>query len=228
MIVHLYPEHWWSKAGIVICLLWIIASPATAADIDREGYLGETITLHGYSYVGDSVYLFLTGPGLPENGVTLTNTDLRADQGYFTVVPLDDSQAWTYTWKTSRIANEINPGTYTVYVTNKPVDKAHLGGVGYKTFGIFLKDSGIPKISIEAAKVHTKKPGEQTPALLPVITTDTPTETPAVPPFPSATATTIPVQATVVPATRAKTGSFSVIVVLACCAGFAALCRTRH
>jgi len=227
MIMHQFLEHCWFQAGIVICLLWIIASPTTAADIDREGYLGETITFHGYSYVGDSVYLFLTGPGLPENGVTLTNTDLRADQGHFTVVPLDETQAWTYIWKTSRIANEINPGTYTVYVTNKPLDKAHLGGTGYKTFGIFLKDSGISKVSIEAAKVHPLIQDEQTPVLLPVTTADTSSETPAATPFPSATATTSPIQ-TPVPATRAGTGPFEVIAVLACCVGLASLFRIRH
>jgi len=227
MIVHQFLEHCWFKAGVVICLLWIIVSPGIAADIDREGYLGETITLHGYSYVGDSVYLFLTGPGLPENGVTLTNTDLRAEQGHFTVVPLDETQAWTYTWKTSRIANEIDPGTYTVYVTNKPVDKAHLGGVSYKTFGIFLKDPGISKVSIEAAKVYPSIPGKKTPSLLPVTTTDTPAASPAATLLPSATATISPVQ-TPVPATHAGTGLFAVIAVLACCAGLASLCRIRH
>jgi hypothetical protein len=227
MIMHHFPEHCWFKAGIVICLLWIIASPGTAADIDREGYLGETITLHGYSYVGDSVYLFLTGPGLPENGVTLTNTDLRADQGHFTVVPLDETQAWTYTWKTSRIANEINPGTYTVYVTNKPVDKAHLGGSGYKTFGIFLKDSGISKVSIEAAKVHPSIPVEPTQSLLAVTMADTSPDTPSATPFPSAAATISPVQ-TPVPPTRAGTGPFGVIAVLACCVGLAPLRRIRQ
>lgn len=228
MIMHLFPEHCCFKAGIVISLLWIIVSPVTAADIDREGYLGETITLHGYSYVGDSVYLFLTGPGLPENGVTLTNTDLRADQGHFTVVPLDDRQAWTYIWKTSRIANEIDPGTYTVYVTNKPVDKAHLGGAsGYKTYAFFLKDSGNSKVSIEAVKVYTRNPYEQTPALLPSTTAGTPKETPAVTPVPSTIATTVPVQATV-PATRAGTGPFAAVAVLTCCAWLAAFFRIRH
>ena len=120
------------SSGIVILLLCLapclLVIPAAAADIEMEGYLGETITLHGSSYIGDKVYLFLTGPGLPANGVTLTNTDLRADKGQFTVVGLDDNQEWTYIWKTSRIASEIDPGTYIVYVTNEPVDKAHLGG----------------------------------------------------------------------------------------------------
>ena len=126
-----------------------------------EGYLGETITLHGFSYVGNSVYLFLTGPGLPDNGVTLTNTDLRADQGQFTVVGVDDNQEWSYTWKTSRIANEIDYGTYIVYVTNEPVDKAHLGGTSsYKTLKIFLKDSGVSKVSIDDGTSYTLKPEE--------------------------------------------------------------------
>ena len=96
MIMNPFPIHSTLVAGIILCFLCLIVSPGSAADIDMEGYLGETITLHGFSYVGDSVYLFLTGPGLPENGVTLTNTDLRADQGQFTVVGVDDNQEWTY------------------------------------------------------------------------------------------------------------------------------------
>src|SRR5512138_2348656 len=110
-------------ASVLLCLFscFLIAA-VSAADADIEATLGDTILLHGFSYIGDKVYLFITGPGLPANGVTLTNTALRADQGQFTIVGLDDNQEWTYLWKTSRIDSEIDPGTYTVFVTNEPVD----------------------------------------------------------------------------------------------------------
>jgi len=200
---------------------------AAAADIEMEGYLGETITLHGVSYIGDSVYLFLTGPGLPENGVTLTNTDLHADQGQFTVVALDDNQEWTYTWKTSRIANEIDPGTYIVYVTNEPVDKAHLGGSSsYKTLSVFLKDSGASKVSIDAGKAYTLNPEEHVSTPRPAPSMNITTATPAVtPPGP----TTIPATPVQTPraTTRAGSGPSAAVIALLCCISLLSLLKVR-
>ena len=68
----------------------------------------------------------MTGPGLPENGVTLTDVTQRADQGQFTVVDVGSNQQWTMTWDTARLQSQIDPGTYTVYVVNAPVDKSQL------------------------------------------------------------------------------------------------------
>ena len=182
-----------------------------------EGYLGETITLHGFSYVGNSVYLFLTGPGLPDNGVTLTNTDLRADQGQFTVVGVDDNQEWSYTWKTSRIANEIDYGTYIVYVTNEPVDKAHLGGTSsYKTLKIFLKDSGVSKVSIDDGTSYTLKPEEHVSTPRPAPSMNITNTTPAVTLPPPTTAIPVTPVQTTVPATRAGAGPWVAVTALIC------------
>ena len=130
---------------LIVAVLFIAAMllpGALAADEYYTGYLGDVIDLHGYSYGGGSqVYLFMTGPGLPTNGVTLTDAGQRADQGHFTIVDLDSSQQWSMKWDTSRIWNDIDPGTYLVYVTMEPVDYAHLGGSdSYKTLSVYLKD----------------------------------------------------------------------------------------
>lgn len=228
MIMNPFPIHPRLVIGIVLCFLCLIVSFGSAADIDMEGYLGETITLHGVSYVGDSVYLFLTGPGLPENGVTLTNTDLRADQGQFTVVGVDDNQEWSYTWKTSRIANEIDYGTYIVYVTNEPVDKAHLGGTrSYKTLSIFLKDSGVSKVSIDAGKSYTLSPEEHVSTPRPAPSINITNTTPAVTSLPLSTmVTAIPVQTTV-PTTRSGTGPWVAVTALLGCICLVALLKTR-
>jgi hypothetical protein len=219
--------------GMSVILIVVLASgiliPAAAgADIEMEGYLGETITLHGVSYVGDNVYLFLTGPGLPENGVTLTNTDLRADQGQFTVVGVDDNQEWYYTWKTSRIDNEIDPGTYIVYVTNEPVDKAHLGGTSsYKTLSVFLKDSGASKVSIDAGKSYTLKPEEHVSTPRPAPSMNITNATLVVTsPIPSATvlATTAPAT---IPATRAGTAPWAAVIALLGCVWFVSFLKVR-
>jgi hypothetical protein len=230
MIMHLFPTRSRFIGGVVIlilCLaLYLLVFPVTAADIDIEGYFGETFTLHGYSYVSDSVYLFMTGPGLPANGVTLTDTSLQADQGHFTVVDVDENQEWTYTWKTSRIEPQIDPGTYTVYVTNKPADRSHLGDESsYKTYSFFLKDSGVSKISISAQHVYTISPEDHISTLLPVPSVDLTSATSApTTPFPMTTAT--PQQAA--PTTRAGTGSWAAAIALICCVVLVSILKPRH
>ena len=139
------------RSGAAIALLICMAScllvtGVSAADVYATGYLGDIIDMHGYSYRGTQVYLFMTGPGLPTDGVTLTDVTQRADQGHFTIVDLDSSQQWWFNWDTSRIWNEINPGTYIVYVSTEPVDYSHLGGSDtYKTLSVYLQDPGSRK-----------------------------------------------------------------------------------
>jgi len=130
--------------AVLLCLAsCLLVAGACAADVYVTGYLGDVIDLHGYSYRGTQVYLFMTGPGLPTDGVTLTDVTQRADQGQFTIVDLDSSQQWSFEWDTSRIWNEINPGTYIVYVSTEPVDYSHLGGSDtYKTLSVYLQDPG--------------------------------------------------------------------------------------
>lgn len=206
----------------MILLACLLVSAAAAADIEMEGTLGETINLHGVSYVGDKVYLFLTGPGLPDNGVTLTNTDLRADQGQFTVVGVDENQEWSYRWQTSRIMNEIDPGTYTVYVTNEPVDKANLGGTSsYKTLSIYLKDSGESKVSVNSGTSYTLNPEEHvsTERPAPSINFTSPATTVTTPPAVTATSPPSPAQTASVAPTRASQGDLAAVAALACCTG---------
>ncbi|WP_292425914.1 hypothetical protein [Methanoregula sp.] len=133
-----------AAAIVLLCMVsCLLVAGVCAADEYYAGYLGDVIDLHGYSYRGTEVYLFMTGPGLPADGVTLTDVTQRADQGEFTIVDLDSSQQWAMKWDSSRIWNKIDPGTYLVYVTMEPVDYSHLGGSdSYKTLSVYLKDPG--------------------------------------------------------------------------------------
>ncbi|MFA6225524.1 MAG: hypothetical protein WC620_04930 [Methanoregula sp.] len=70
-------------AGIVICPVSSADTSGANTSDTYVGELGDTINLHGYSFVGDQVSLFFTGPNLPENGVSLTDPTQRADQGSF-------------------------------------------------------------------------------------------------------------------------------------------------
>jgi hypothetical protein len=147
-----------------------------------EGYLGDTIALNGVSYNSNQVYLFLTGPGLPENGVTLTDTSKRADQGQFTIVDVDSDQTWSMKWNTARIEDNIDPGTYTVYVVNAPVDKADLAGHSYQTLSVYLKDAGSSGHQVSIGTSYTLHPGrltDDTEVPTTVISTALPTSQPA-------------------------------------------------
>lgn len=146
---------------LAICMATcLLVGGACAADAYYTGYLGDVIDLHGSSSQGTQVYFFMTGPGLPTDGVTLTDISQRADQGQFTVVDLDSSGQWSMQWDTSRLAQLINPGTYTVYVTQKPVDYSHLGSSDtYKTLSVYLQDAGTRTGSISSYTLHLDDSG---------------------------------------------------------------------
>ena len=136
--------------AIALVLLFLypgfIVSTVNAADAYYEGYMGDVVDIHGISYTGTEVYLFLTGPNLPTNGVTLSDPTQRADQGHFTIVPLDSNQQWSYRWDTRAGSSRTDPGTYTVYVTTEPDDLANLGGTStYKTLEVYLQDTYAPQ-----------------------------------------------------------------------------------
>jgi hypothetical protein len=149
----------------LLCLCsGVFIAGVSGADSSIDAYLGDTITLHGISYTGDQVYLFLTGPNLPLNGVTLTDISRRADQGYFTIVDLDNNQQWILRWSTAHLG--IDPGTYTVYVETEPNDKAHLGSSNsYQTLSVYLEDSGLSKVSISDGTSYTLNPEAHTSTL---------------------------------------------------------------
>ena len=159
-------------ALILVLLIFypgVITHTADAADASYEGYFGDVVDIHGVSYVGNEVYLFLTGPGLPVNGVTLSDTTQRADQGHFTIIPVDSSQQWSYKWNTQRLKSQLDPGTYTVYVTTEPVDLSNLGGSSsYKTLEVFLRDTNAPQ-GESGPGTYTLNPEKYTSTPMPTI-----------------------------------------------------------
>jgi hypothetical protein len=205
---------------LACCIMGVITVPVSAADASIEAELGDTLNLHGVSYTGDRVYLFLTGPGLPENGVTLTDISQRADQGHFTLVDLDSTQHWSFRWDTLRLLSLFDSGashTYTVYVSTEPVDKAHLGGSNtYQTLDVYLKDSGSSRVSISSAHAYTLNPelhvSTMTPTTAPA--TAKPTEPPATLATPAAMPETSATTTVITPPPPTKAPSFPVLAVL--------------
>jgi hypothetical protein len=126
---------------LLVCLL--LAGTASAAGF--QAYMGDTIPLSGYSPSSPWVYLFLTGPNLPVNGVALNDITKRADEGGFTVVSVNGDDSWSYNWHTSSINGRLDEGTYTVWVVNGPNDRSNLQNAEYGTISVTF---GSPTISI--------------------------------------------------------------------------------
>ncbi|MCK7484616.1 MAG: hypothetical protein MZU97_03045 [Bacillus subtilis] len=83
------------------CILLISSASAT---LGIQASLGDTIPLAGYSYGSQTVYLFLTGPNLPANGVALNDISKRSDEGWFTRVQADENDRWNYKWGMAAVA----------------------------------------------------------------------------------------------------------------------------
>ncbi len=99
--------------------LTISASPG-------EARIGDTIVLNG-TVTGINtiaVYLYVTGENLDPRGVSLENLNIAAGRGLFTTAPVFmKNGTWIYTWDTSIITGNLEPGNYSVYVVASPHDR---------------------------------------------------------------------------------------------------------
>jgi hypothetical protein len=127
---------------IVVCIA-ILLIFGTGAAGQTQASLGSTVTLSGYSYTGTSVYLFLTGPNLPPDGVALDNINRHADQGGATQVDVDADGHWVYTWNTANPGGSLDAGSYTIWVADSPADRSHLSAVEYTTLSVILTEPFI-------------------------------------------------------------------------------------
>lgn len=128
------PAHPKTLVGILLVIAFV-AAPAAAV----TAYPGSEITLTGTSTGSDTVYLFITGPNLPSAGGRLEDPDTPVQTGNpesFTTVTVDADDRWTYRWRTGEAG--LDPGTYTVYAVDAPVDRSDLSGRGYTTIPVTL------------------------------------------------------------------------------------------
>ncbi|MDD1682407.1 MAG: PEGA domain-containing protein [Methanoregula sp.] len=129
---------------VLIAGMLFLAGNAAASGIQVA--LGDEVKLAGYATSGPYVYLFLTGPNLPVNGVALHDISKRADQGGFTKVSVDGDDRWAYTWHTGSIGGRLDEGTYTVWVVTGPNDRSRLAWADYRTLSVTL---GKPFVSVD-------------------------------------------------------------------------------
>ena len=129
---------------LIAGILFLSGSAVASSGIQTT--LGNDVPLSGYSTAGPYVYLFLTGPNLPENGVALNDITKRADQGGFTKVSVDGDDHWAYTWHTGSVGGRLDEGTYTVWVVDGPNDRSRLAWADYRTIAVTL---GEPFVSVD-------------------------------------------------------------------------------
>ena len=132
-------------ASCMLALAYLLLITSASAAPQIQASFGDVIPLSGYSYGSQTVYLFLTGPNLPVNGVALNDISKRADQGGFTTVQVDSNDHWSYKWGTANIGGRLDEGTYTVWVVSGPNDRSRLNEADYSTISVTL---GKPSISI--------------------------------------------------------------------------------
>ncbi|OPX62840.1 MULTISPECIES: PEGA domain-containing protein [unclassified Methanoregula] len=137
------------KTVIIIAMLAaVLLVPSCCANIGAgiRTTMGDEVVLSGTCTSSPFVYIFLTGPNLPENGVTLQDVSKRADRGYFTKVSVDGDDRWNYRWHTGSINGRLDEGTYTIWVVDAPNDRSRLASADYKTISVTL---GKPSITVD-------------------------------------------------------------------------------
>lgn len=130
------------NAFILLLACLFLTGIVSAAGI--QAVSGDIIPLSGYSPTSIQVYLFLTGPNLPVNGVALNDITQRADEGHFTKVQVMGDDSWSYKWNTGNLNGRLDDGTYTVWVVNGPNDRSNLQNAEYGTISVTL---GSPTLS---------------------------------------------------------------------------------
>ncbi len=124
----------------------LLLAGGAAADTGIQTVMGDEVTISGYATSGPYVYLFLTGPNLPVNGVALHDITKRADQGGFTKVSVDGDDHWTYTWHTGSINGKLDEGTYTIWVVSEANDRSRLATADFRTISVTL---GKPFVTVD-------------------------------------------------------------------------------
>jgi len=155
--MHLHGRRWSGLLAVILLSCVILISNASAGGI--QAYLGDVVPLSGYSPTSNNVYLFLTGPNLPANGVALNDITKLSSEGGFKVVPvMGEDDSWSYKWGTSNINGRLDAGTYTVWVADCPCDRAHLQNAEYGTISVTLGSPGI-SAGINSATISQSRPG---------------------------------------------------------------------
>lgn len=149
--------------------LALLALPASAAvsfstpsSVDLT--LGDPITLTGTAEHTSVLYLFMTGPGMNPNGVSLNDRQALAETGNMVKAYVTPEGRWEYTWFTQAISGKsgLSAGTYTVYASDTPQHAGALvkcTGCAYDTITVTLSIPAVqPTASTKMGSIDIRAP----------------------------------------------------------------------
>lgn len=112
----------------ILFLLLLAALPLCAAAASISAVQGEEIPLRGTSSGSTVVYLFLTGPNLPEEGISLSGGGpvVTGVSGSFTRVEVNTDGTWAYNWRTGSLGRVLSEGNYLIYIAQEPRSRSDL------------------------------------------------------------------------------------------------------
>jgi hypothetical protein len=122
--------------------------------------IGNKVALSGTAYATNTMYLFVTGPGLDPNGVNpgqMKSPVITGDPSTFVQVDVVNDN-WSYIWNTAHQGFSLKDGTYTIYAVSQPVGKNALPAV-YGTIDISLTRGGESLPTVGTITITTSPPG---------------------------------------------------------------------
>ena len=128
----------------LIAAILLLIGPAVAVPVTSAA-IGDPVPLAGVAPGADWVYLFLTGPNLPSNGVRLDDISapvISGDPSSFTRTSVDNDR-WEYTWYTRTRGGVPDTGTYTIFIVTTPKGRKDLEGSEYATVMVSLGSPGL-------------------------------------------------------------------------------------
>jgi hypothetical protein len=132
---------------LIIVAVLAVLLPASAQTVSVP--IGDTLPLSGTAPGADTVYLFLTGPNLPPNGLKLDDISVPVITGVpstFVQVPVAADDTWKYSWSTRTRGGVLDAGIYTVFVVTSPTGRLDLSG--RDTYAVIAVDLTRPTLTI--------------------------------------------------------------------------------
>jgi hypothetical protein len=142
-------------------ILTFAVIPLCCAAAPIYAVFGEDIPLGGTAPGSAFIYLFLTGPNLPDGGISLAGgTPVKTGvPASFTRVEVQTDETWSYTWRTGSIGRILDRGTYTIYAVNEPLSRPDLDDAVFTTQAVTF---GQPVETVTVTVTVTENDGSLT------------------------------------------------------------------
>jgi len=119
----------------------LLCGVATAGTLTYS--IGDRLPLDGTAYATNTLYIFVTGPGLDPHGVNparMKSPVVSGDSSTFVQVDVTNVR-WSYIWNTAHQGFSLGEGAYILYAVSQPVGKNNHPAV-YGSIDISLSRDG--------------------------------------------------------------------------------------